>query len=157
LRDDREARSKDSTIVTNHFKGWESLEKTLDTLNVSGKDREELAELRREHELELLGKVQKRSERAESFLNEKPLDVLRKYPNDENIKNAYTVLNEGLKFSGTLQSEALQKLVLLDIKSRLADSLDTGKDIPKVAVRDYDQLTRKLEREGPKENGDLER
>lgn len=158
LRDDREARAKDSTIVSRHFKGWEALEKTLDALNIIGNDREELASLRREHELELLGKVQKRSERAEAFLHEKPLDALRKFPDDENLKNAFNVLNEAHKFAGTLQNEALQKLVFQDIRSRLADSLDTGKDIPKVAVRDYEQLTRKLEREGPKEQSDdLER
>jgi predicted ABC-type ATPase len=149
LRDDREARANDPAIVSRHFKGWDALEQTLDTLQVSGKDREELAALRRAHELELLGKVQKRGEKAEAFLTEKPVDALRRFPNDENLKNAFMVLNEAVKFSKTMENHALQKLVLQEVRQRLANSLDTGKAVAKVATRDYDQLTRKIESEGP--------
>jgi hypothetical protein len=40
------------------------------------------------------------------------------------------------------------------VKSRLADSLDTGRDIPKIAGRDYEQLRSRIEREGPCPKGD---
>jgi hypothetical protein len=105
--------------------------------------------LRRAHELELLGRVQKRSERAEDFLHGRAGDVLRKYPNDDKLRNAYNTLAEANRFSQTLNNPALQKLVLTDVNNRLADSLDTGRDIPKIAGRDYEQLRNRLEREGP--------
>ncbi len=154
LRENRESRVKDPAVVSRHFKGWDALEKTLDVLQVSGKDREDLAALRREHELELLGKVQKRGEKAEAFLNEKPVDALRRFPDDENVKNAFVVLNEAVKFAKTMENKALQQLVVQDVRRRLADSLDTGKEIPKVATRDYDQLSRNLEQRGPTKKDD---
>lgn len=81
-------------------------------------------------------------------------DVLHKYPDDKNLRNAYNTLAEANRFSQTLNNPALQKLVLADVSSRLADSLDTGKEIPTVAGRDYEQLRKRLEREGPESKRD---
>jgi len=154
LRENREERGKDPAVIASHFKGWDALEKTLDQLVVSASDREELAELRRAHELVALGKVEKRGEKAESFLNEKPIDVLKKFPDDKNIRNAYAVLKEANNFSQTLDNSALQSLVVQSVKLRLADSLDTGKEILNIQSRDYEQLRTKLEREGPTKNNE---
>jgi hypothetical protein len=97
--------------------------------------------------------VRRRSERAEDFLHGRAGDVLCKYPRDENLRNACNTLAEAHRFSQTLKNPALQKLVVAEVSSRLADSLDTGRHIPKIAGRDYEQLRNRLEREGPRPSG----
>lgn len=152
LISDRNARGKDTNIHDQVFQSWDEVEKRLDRLSVSGQEREELQALRRLHELQLTGAVQNRTQRAKDFLEGMDVDTRLKYKDDKEMQKAMHVLDEGKKFAKTLGNDALAKVVEQQIRTRLADSLDTGRPIADVATREYQQLRDELETKGPSLN-----
>jgi hypothetical protein len=161
LKEDRERRGREPFIIANHFKNWHAFEHLLVRLNVSAPDRAELAALRREHELELVGRIHERGPRAQAFLTMGIGEIRTKFPNDESLKNAALTLKEAEKFAAaTLDNDQLKKMVIDDVRYKMADQLDKNARIERPVEKSYTNLDRKLEREGPASRSpgdDLER